>query len=684
MPPIDLSHGFTFLQNGDYAGAETFFTNIVEQNPSNPDALNGLAIAKMHTGNPADSLSIFRKALAFDGQNTSVLNNYGVALMRSNLWHAARDVFLRVINLRPEHPDAWANLGNVNMLLQEEPHKVEGPLNRAIRQDPNHGDALEHLASLRLAQGRHRDRAAILQNIARIQPQRAPLFLVEAARSLVAENDHDSALPFMKDAARLAPADVIVQKLYGECFGETGHWEDARRQLRHAAGMEGGKELWKYKHLWYSPTVFADDDAIEAYWNALQDDLDATLKDKPSFDWNELPYDGFTSPYGITHLNRSCREVREKFARIFEGAFPFESAPERADGPLRIGFLMTPGHEGSFLRSTLPFAAQLDPQKYQVILIFHHSAHAAFSRPGLAHLGLFAYGDNFTDAVEKIRELGCDLIHYWKAGEDLWSTYFPMCRLAGVQTTGWGTHGTSGIKEIDHYISWDAAEPKNAQEEYTENLVCLSVAPGYEQPGIEAEGINRASLGLPSGMLYFCPHRLAKYHPDFDKALDHILSGVPDSFVMILLGGQTLQGDLLRQRLADHLSPANFNRVIFLSPMNVDRFLRHMAVADVVLDAPYYSGEFTSQDAISLGVPTVGIEGKLLVQRYNAARYRVMGLDELVARDMEEYIKMAIHLGKDEKYRKEIAGKIVAKREVLVNEQALVEAFSKFLDETLD
>lgn len=475
-----------------------------------------------------------------------------------------------------------------------------------------------------------------------------------------------------------------MQKLYGECLGETGHWEDARRQLRHAAGMEGGRELWKYKHLWYCPSVFSDDDAIETYWKALQEDLEAALKEKPEFDWNELPYDGFTSPYAITHLNRSCREVREKFAQLLEGAFAFDAAPERADGPLRVGFLVTPGQEGSFIRSTLPLAAELDPQKYQVIVIFHHSAHGNFVRPGLAHVGMFAYGDNFAEAVEKIRELGCDLIHYWKAGEDLWSTYFPMCRLAGVQTTGWGTHGTSGIKQIDHYISWDAAEPENAQGEYTENLVRLPVAPGHEQPDITATGVTRASLGLPSGVLYFCPHRLPKYHPDFDKTLDHILSGVPDSFVMILLGGQALQGDALRKRLSDRLIPANFNRLIFLSPMNVDRYLRHMSVADIILDAPYYSGEFTGQDAISLGIPTVGLEGGLLVQRYNAARYRAMELGELVASDMEEYIKKAIHLGKDEAYRKEVAGKIVDRRETLRNEQALVEAFSKFLDETLD
>lgn len=684
MPPIDLSHGFTYLQNGDFAGAETFFSNIVERNPSNPDALNGLAIAKMHTANPADSLPIFRKALAANGQNASVLNNYGVALMRSNLWHAARDVFVRAINLRPEHPDAWANLGNVNMLLQEDPHKVEAPLNRALRQNPNHADALERLASLRLAQGRHRDRAGILQNLARIQPQRAPLFLVEAARSLVAESDHDSALPLLKEAARLAPADPVVQKLYGECLGEAGYWEDARRQLRHAGEMEGGRPVWKYKHLWYCPSVFNDADAIETYWRVLEEDLDSALGEKPEFDWNELPYDGFTSPYGLPHLNRSCREVREKFARLVESAFVFEAAPERADGPLRIGFLVTPGQESGFMRSTLPLAAELDPQKYQVIVIYHHSAHGNFVRPGLAHLGMFAYGDNFAEAVEKIRELGCDLIHYWKAGEDLWSTYFPMCRLAGVQTTGWGTHGTSGISRIDHYLSWDAAEPEDAQREYTENLVRLPVAPGHEQAAITATGITRGSLGLPSGVLYMCPHRLPKYHPDFDKALDHILSGVPEAFVMILLGGQSMQGELLRKRLSDHMIPANFNRLIFLSPMNTERYLRHMSVSDVVLDAPYYSGEFTGQDAISLGVPVVGMEGGLLVQRYNAARYRMMGLEELVAGDMESYIKNAIRLGKDEGYREEISGRIIERRDELRDEGGLVEAFGKFLDETLD
>lgn len=683
MPPIDLSHGFNFLQQGDFAGADTFFSNVVEKNPSNADALNGLAVAKMHTASPAEALPIFRKALSSNGQNSSILNNYGVALMRSGLWHAARDVFIRSINIRAEHPDAWANLGNVNLLLQEEPHRVENPLNRALAINPQHADALEHLAKLRLAQGRHRERAAILQNLAKIQPRRGPLYYVEAARSLIAENDHDAALPLLKEAARLVPNDAGLQKFYGECLGETGHWEDARRQLRHAAGMEGGMEHWKYKHLWYCPAVFQDEDAIENYWAALETDLNAALKDRPVFDWKTLPYDGFASPYSLPHLNRSCKEVREKFAELLEASFPFESAPERADGPLRIGFLATPGQEAGFIRSTLPLAAELDPQKYQVIIIYHHSAHGGFARPGLAHVGLFAYGDDFAEAVERIRGLGCDLIHYWKAGEDLWSTFLPMCRLAGVQTTGWGTHGTSGLKQIDHYISWDAAEPENAQDFYTERLVRLPVAPGHEQANITATGINRRDLGLPAGMLYFCPHRLPKYHPAFDKALDHILSGVPDAFVMILLGGPAQQGENLRRRLADRLIPANYNRLIFISPTNTERYLRHMAVSDAVLDAPYYSGEFTGQDAISLGIPTLSLEGSLLVQRYNAARSRAMGIGELVAADMEDYIKKAIRLGKDADFREEMRKQILEKREVLHGERALVEAFSGFLDETL-
>lgn len=683
MPPIDLSHGFSFLQEGDFPKAETFFANIVEKNPSNPDALNGLAIAKMHTGNPADSLPVFRKALSANGQNPSILNNYGVALMRAGLWHAARDVFIRSINVRPDHADAWANLGNVNMLLQEEPHRVENPLNRALAINPKHADALEHLAALRALQGRHRERAVLMQNLARLQPARAPLFLFEAARSLISENDNDAALPLLKEAARLAPNDVGLQKIYGDCLGETGNWEDARRQLRHAAGMQGGNPNWKWNHLGFCPTVFADQDAIENYWTALQADLDAALDEKPAFDWQRLPEDGFSPPYGITHLNRSCRETREKFAKILASSFPFDKPPERADGPLRVGFLVTPGQEGGFARSTLPLAAELDPQKYQVILIFHHSAQHLFARPGLAHVGLFAYGDDFPETVERIRGLGCDLIHFWKAGEDPWSTFLPMCRLAGTQTTGWGTHGTSGLEHIDHYLSWDAAEPENAREHYTENLVLLPVPPGHELANITATGINRRSLGLPAGIVYFCPHRIPKYHPDFDQALDHILSGVPEAFVMLLLGGPAEQGNLLRRRLAGRLSPANYNRLIFLSPMNTDRYLRHMAVADAVLDAPYYSGEFTGQDAISLGVPTVSLEGGLLVERYNSARYRTLGLDDLVAVDPEDYIKKAIRLGKDKAFRDAMRQAILDKRETLHAERALVDAFSKFLDETL-
>ena len=83
-------------------------------------------------------------------------------------------------------------------------------------------------------------------------------------------------------------------------------------------------------------------------------------------------------------------------------------------------------------------------------------------------------------SVKRIHETRCDVMYYWKVAADLWSFYLPMCRLAPVQCTSWGTHGTSGMDQIDWYLSWDKAEIPRAGEHYTERLYRISTTPLYE------------------------------------------------------------------------------------------------------------------------------------------------------------------------------------------------------------
>ena len=77
----------------------------------------------------------------------------------------------------------------------------------------------------------------------------------------------------------------------------------------------------------------------------------------------------------------------------------------------------------------------------------------------------------FDPLVETIRDERCDVLYHWEIGTDNTNYFLPFCRLAPVQCTSWGVEVTSGIPEVDYYLSSELVEPEDAQDHYTEKLV---------------------------------------------------------------------------------------------------------------------------------------------------------------------------------------------------------------------
>jgi len=88
-----------------------------------------------------------------------------------------------------------------------------------------------------------------------------------------------------------------------------------------------------------------------------------------------------------------------------------------------------------------------------------------------------------------------------------------------------------------------------------------------------------------------------------------------------------------------------------------------------MLDTLRWSGGNTSLDALAAGLPIVTLPGRFMRGRQSAGMLRMSGLDDLVARDDEDYVRIAMRLGIDaefspglEKRTREAAAKIFGDR----------------------
>ena len=682
-----VHEGNILTQRGDFVAAEGKLTNALNLDPAYPSALHAMAVLMLARRNEDEALRYF--ALSLDGApaNAVFQYNYGMALQNAGRLLEARNAFEASARLRPDHADAWAGLGMMILMLGERHDDAERALLTALRLVPDHIAALRHLRALRGLQGRDRDSAAILQRLAALLPREEAACLSEAAACLMRLKDFTPAVALLRRAVAIDPENTLLQGFLGTCLGEAGLVEQARKELQNAALDGTVPSVWRWKYLAYCPDVFPSVAAVGQYRDWLATGLDRAVAEAPLFSMQTLGESGFCPPPGLSFQGMACRHAYERFAAFFAPSFTAFTAPlprPRGTGTaIRAGFVVAAGQEQQFFRAMSSVIRRLPDERFEQVLFYPQGMEGLFALlrgPGIIHR---PYAGNVEAVAEHIRAVRCDILYHWNAAETPLAYYLPMFRPAPVQCTSWGTRATTGQKAMDYYLSWDAAEPEGAGDLYTETLVGFSSPPVTEPPDYSLPGLaTRRDLGLPEkNTLYFCPHRMQKYHPAFDGYLGDILAHDGDSRILILISGARTSEERMRQRIISAVGQKNARRLIFSPRMDAVRYFQCMGAADVILESPAYSGFRTAFDAFYQGKPCVTQKGGLFSQRLTSAYYTAMGVpDAPVARGQEEYVRSALRLSRDEAYRNTLAGIIRTGVRVFQGSEATVQEFASFFE----
>ena len=669
------------------------------------------AVDALARGDTDAAITILERAIAARPEDATLRNNYGVALMRLGRLDDAKREFERAIQLKRDYPDAFANLGQASLLLHDARAErdaksarkaltrekddylyVERALLEALRLNPNHLNALLTLALLRRRQKRYTESAKTLERAKALDSdaQKYPMLIAEEYAN--ARNWAQAADALQEIADERSHIGERATRKLAEYDALAGRRETAKRLFRaikrdaYANQRFDSPEHWRYLGL--CPFYFETPEQIDDYWRSLSAELDEAIAERPKFDWRTLAREGFIPSFQLAHHNRCCREIKEKFAQFYAPSFESERrrvTRQQRSGKFRIGFIASPGAEGGFLRSMSVVISRLDPEKWETVLIYRAASASAFARQD-ATLRV-EIPEDFEQAAETIRELQCDAIYYWKVGGTTWDYFLPMLRLAPIQIASWGVHGTSGVSQIDYFISQKRAEIETAQEHYTEKLVLLNEAPIFQPLVQDVRKRTREELGLPpTGAIYFCPQRPAKYHPEFDRYFKEILDRDPNGSILITLGERDDEvSRRIKGRITKNVGATLAKRLIFVSRQSPKIYGQLFSVATVLLDSCVYSGCVTLYDALARGVPNVSLVGELLVQRFPFAAYRTMGVESApLARTREEYVVAAVRLGREPDYRRALVDEIIKRRALVFEREQAVAEFSDFMSQVIE
>ena len=260
---------------------------------------------------------------------------------------------------------------------------------------------------------------------------------------------------------------------------------------------------------------------------------------------------------------------------------------------------------------------------------------------------------------DKIVSMKLDIIFYPDLTMSTMTHRLAMSRLAPIQVTSHGHPVTSGIPTIDYYISWKAAEIDTASEHYIEKLVLLpsNNIHQYYNPvfkegisTITKQTVNNSSRdilfpNISGKRWYVCMQKPFKLHPCFGNMLQNVLEK-DDEGIIILHGGAERNWGL------------DMSRVYYLNELPHHELLALYREADVVLDSYYAGGCTTTREAFEMGAVVVTLPAKYLGGRWTKAYYDILGVSDAIAKDKDDYAKLAVSIACNPSLKASISSKI--------------------------
>jgi protein O-GlcNAc transferase len=242
-------------------------------------------------------------------------------------------------------------------------------------------------------------------------------------------------------------------------------------------------------------------------------------------------------------------------------------------------------------------------------------------------------------------------------------------RPAPIQVSYLGFPGTMGAGFIDYILVDDFVVPHSEQLYFREKLVHL---PGTYQVNDSRQAVSpktttRSDWGLPEDGFVFCSFNNSyKLTPQFFDVWMDLLASNPDSILWMSETNAWATDNLLR-RIQSH--GVDSKRVVFTPQVALPEHVERHRLADLALDTFPYNGHATTSIAMRAGVPVVTLAGLTMASRVSGSLLHALGLDELIAGDIVEYMAMADRLAKN---RAELA----KLREKLRNSQTYQEVYS--------
>ena len=632
--------GNALREQGKLDEAAASYRRALDLKPDLAEAHNGLGNVLRKQGKLNDAEACFRRALDLEQDLAEAHDNLGNVLKEQGRLDEAVARYRRALDLKPDFAEAYNNLG-IAFKEQGKLDEAVACYRRVLELNPDFAETHNNLGNALKEQGKLDEAVACYRRVLDLNPD-----LAEAHNNLgIALKEQgklNEAVACYRRTLGLTPDFAEAHNNLGAAFHEQGKLDEAVACYRRVLELKPdlaeahnnlGIVLKEQGKL---------DEAVACYRRALE------LKPGYVRAHSNLIYTQmFCADYNPQTLyEEHCRWEQIHAAPLAKFVQP-DGNDRSPDRRLRVGYVSPDFRYHPVARFLLPLLESHDRTGFEIFCYASVRIQDAMTGRCRAHADVWRNVLGLPDAqvADAIRKDGIDIL------VDL-SMHMAENRLlvfarkpAPVQVTYLAYCGTTGLRTIDYRLTDPYLDPPGLDDRfYSEQSVRLPETYWCYRPPMETPPVNALPAAEAGHVTFGSLNNFCKMSPQTLAAWTRLLTAVPESRLFLHAHSGSIR-DHVRSLVAGEGISAD--RVDFVGFQPLAEYFDVYQRIDVALDPFPYGGGTTTCDALWMGVPVVSLAGQTAVGRSGVSILSNLGLTELVANDLDQYLRIAIGLAQD-------------------------------------
>jgi protein O-GlcNAc transferase len=657
--------GTVYQDKGQLDDAITSYSRALQLNPNLVHAYYNLGTVYQDKGQLDDAITSYSRALQLDPNLADTHNNLGTVYQDKGQLDDAITSYSRALQLNPNLADAYYNLGTVYQDKGQLDDAITS-YSRALQLNPNLADAYCNLGATLRDKGQFDDAIKYLKAALQMNPSFFDAYYI-LGLALIVHGKLEEAIAAFDMALYFNPN--YIKARWAKCISHLPIIYKAQSEIQFSR-TRYYNELMKLRQT-IKLTIKQDiKDAAEAVGNI-----------QPFY----LPYQGLNDK----ELQRLYGELVCKImaARYPDYANPIDIPTLLSGESLRVGIVS--GYFCLHSNWKIPIKGwieNIDKKRFDLYGYYTGKIKDRVTEDA-KHSFIRFIEDIYSieELCKIIRKDNLHLLIYPEVGMDSMVIRLAALRLAPIQCISWGHPNTSGFPTIDYFLSSDLMEPSIADEHYSEKLIRLPNLSIYYTPlDSPPANINRKAFNLrEKSILYLCCQSLFKYLPRYDEIYPRIAKEVGDCQFLFISHKSSCITEQFHHRINQSFEQFGLKSndfIVFSPQLDPSQYNALNYLSDIYLDSIDWSGCNSTFEAIAHNLPIVTLPGEFMRGRHSSAILIMMGVAETIASSLNEYVALAVRLGLDSDWRKQISDKITANKHLIYRDRTCIDGLENFLE----